>query len=678
MHIVVDTLCLSSTLSLLAKFSHGQAKEIHYFQRAKGLGRFYLLLLHKLLGCKATPIVFSMGDETTSTGELLKHQIEAAVMASTEGVRRSILMKLKLFDKQPYAAYPKIWLSRCLEHRFIPFAYQIMTCLLVAKNRFGTGDVEEKPYCLVTYTPLSKPLLQHCPGSMIPCSCHGGWLLPVRLAGNLLANMLTIITMAVLAAFASNGTSSSHKTNPGRVGVQYCWGHDTSKRSDLYWLAKSGVPPERVLFYFDRPDYPLTPEISADLQRMRIPFLRRLSIKAGLMPAAFTWFLGSKKRDHQTVGPQWCSTREFGIDLLIHYLKSWGAFLRDACSGNTWMTLFLLNDMQVVFIFVLYWKNFYDDNNIVININHSGDTSDAHAIQSLAIQKSGGINIRSNYSFLSIKSIKYSREFHVYFPWGPMAKCCMDTEKFFSQHVMSAGYPFDNIFDNKKISLKHLKFTEKHRTIVVFDEAYGGSSIFSQKCVKDFYTIMSRLALRHNDVGLLLKPKSLGRDDIAMMSPECCEALNTGKAYLLEGESPYKACVGAELAVCVGINSAGIEAALFGLPVLFLAVDAVPCPLLEQEDAPRWVYHDSASFLSAIECLLAGEAGPERFRFDASVLDAIDPYRDGRAGERIGFFIHEFLKTHDKEGDAGKALEAAVTDFSRKWEAVDLPTAFWV
>lgn len=666
MHVVVDRLSLPSALYLVAAFFRRGVDTVYYFEIAAGLGPFYLFLLHRLLGCSSERIEFDIASEKNAAGELLIYSIESVIQDAMAAIRRERILKLRLLGERPYAPYPKLWLARCVEHGFLPIVYRFATNQFLAENRIPSGQAGERILCHA-YHPLNRLLLEHLPLHGMSYRPYGAWMFPAHLFINLLKTSACYLAFAALAGLRAKRASPPLSTGPGRVGVQYCWGHDALRRSDLYWLNGSGIEPGRVLFYFDRSDRPLTPEVAAALDALGHPFLRRRKAHSDLVPASVARIFGRKQPSRLASGRDWRNTRQFAIDLLAHCRHAWVAFLATFSFQQGLLASYLFNELLFSFIFVLSWKDFFVDNNIRVNINHSGDVGRNHVIQSLAMEASAGINIRTTYSFPPIKDTTYAREFHTFFLWGRMAKCDVDTDMLYCKHLLISGYLFDHLFSRIAIPPPQARFIGQRRTIAVFDESYGGWNNFSKECIVDFYTQVSLLALARDDVGLVIKSKRYGQQEIAAMSSSFGEAAQQGKIFMVEGESPYKACVGAELALCVGINSAGIEAALFGLPVLFLAVDNTVCPLLEHEHLPQYVHHDAKTFIQAVTRYLADEVALERLRLDSAILDAVDPFRDKRAGERIGLFIHDFLAANDAGSDADQALSAAVEAYSRKW-----------
>lgn len=664
MQVFVDTVSLASTAYLLRTHFGKRIESVHYFAKGRLSGRVYLFLLRRLLRCDTVAVTYDISTEKDRQGRQVIYAVEAVIQDALVAMRQDRALDMPLLHKNPYAAYPGPWLERCLEHTFLPVVYGFVTAYCIAGNRTPDTRPGETAFCHA-YHPLHDVLRAYFPSRGMPYHAYGRWTFPARLLAGLARTAASYLVLGVMAGIGAP-KAAPDATGSGRVGVQYCWGADPSRRSDIYWQAGSGIEPGRILFYFDRPDLPLTPRLATALAARGYGCVRRRKAQSGLLGACAAR-LRRRRPTRNASDHDWRNTGRFPRELFRHFVQAWRAFLGAFPAKNHLLSGYLFNQLLFAFIFVLNWKDFFADNNIVINCNHSGDVGLNHITQSLAMEAWGGINIRSTYSFFSITHAAWSREFHAYFLWGKMAKCDNTIEHLYNKNTLISGYLFDNLFNQTAITDDQAAFIRSGRTIAVFDEVYGGWNIFSKASIADFYTQVALAALRHDDVRLVIKPKWYSTGEIAALSPAFLEAMRKGKVHCVTGESPYKACVGAELAVCAGINSAGFEAALFGLPVLFLVVDATPCRLLEDGDAPRCVYRDGQAFGLAIDRHLAAAPPGRTLRLPAAVLDRVDPYRDGQAGERIGLFMHDFLAARDGGTMADQALTAAVAAFSRRF-----------
>ena len=51
----------------------------------------------------------------------------------------------------------------------------------------------------------------------------------------------------------------------------------------------------------------------------------------------------------------------------------------------------------------------------------------------------------------------------------------------------------------------------------------------------------------------------------------------------------------------------------------------------------------------------------------SDILDNIDPFRDGKAGERIGNYIYTFLEKLDSGFEKNKAIEWCNDQYAENW-----------
>ena len=74
-----------------------------------------------------------------------------------------------------------------------------------------------------------------------------------------------------------------------------------------------------------------------------------------------------------------------------------------------------------------YWKNFFKDQNIKINLNHSGDLGFNHVLQSIALDQINAINVKDLRSYHMKEDLFISKEFHLFFNWGKQFSCSQNT-----------------------------------------------------------------------------------------------------------------------------------------------------------------------------------------------------------------------------------------------------------
>ncbi len=192
------------------------------------------------------------------------------------------------------------------------------------------------------------------------------------------------------------------------------------------------------------------------------------------------------------------------------------------------------------------------------------------------------------------------------------------------------------------------------------------------------YNFFLRWLLEDSCLGLLIKPKgnaflnNMGSDLRTLYD----QALKTGRVYLFDyGASPSDAGRVSDFSVGIGSFSAVVVAALHGARIFYLDYEKLnqgPQKLyctLHSLGENRCVFYDPEALKQAVlEYIANPETNPHLG--DASpILDEFDPFRDGKASERIGEYISWYLEGLDKNLEKDVALQEATQRYATKWGA---------
>ena len=138
--------------------------------------------------------------------------------------------------------------------------------------------------------------------------------------------------------------------------------------------------------------------------------------------------------------------------------------------------------------------------------------------------------------------------------------------------------------------------------------------------------------------------------------------------------SPAAAAVAADFPAAVDINSGAVVSALAGCRSIHLDyVRLQDSPLsnwakLYKAGADRLVFNDPTKLWDSLNRYF-DEPGwnPTLGVADDTVLDEIDPFRDGGAGQRIGEYLRWYLQGLDDGLDLDLALGQADRRYANKW-----------
>ncbi len=176
--------------------------------------------------------------------------------------------------------------------------------------------------------------------------------------------------------------------------------------------------------------------------------------------------------------------------------------------------------------------------------------------------------------------------------------------------------------------------------------------------------------------GIIFKPKvpwNLRRrlGDVAKQFDElqkCGRSVILGGGCLQNMHPPALAALAADLTIheCLSAGSAGVEAALAGAPTLFLDTEGWPVSPFYQGGLGKVVFQDWPSLWQACEDFFEKPEAKELIGNCAPFLNEIDPFRDGRAAERMGTYLKWLL-----DGlNAGLPRETVLADAAERYAKI--------
>jgi hypothetical protein len=177
--------------------------------------------------------------------------------------------------------------------------------------------------------------------------------------------------------------------------------------------------------------------------------------------------------------------------------------------------------------------------------------------------------------------------------------------------------------------------------------------------------------------GLVIKPKA-PRTLWRRLGPvaEILErAMATGRCYVYEDGAiqgwypPAAAALAADVAVhghlCAA--SAGLEAALAGVPTLLLDREGWPVSPLYRLGVGRVVFKDWDTLWEALVEHWASPGGIPGFGDWSPMLNELDPFRDGRAAERMGTYIQWLIEGFKAGLDRETVMADAAERYCEIW-----------
>ena len=441
-------------------------------------------------------------------------------------------------------------------------------------------------------------------------------------------------------ALSSMIDKGHHDSRPS-IAVEACWGLEPEKgRSDIFWLPQTDLDgSSRVMAYFDRADTPASDELLVAMQRQGLDavVLRRDGGTAKTAEvSSYESSLGWRQRLLMlVVAPLWLVER-LGRRRTAHW-----------CWVNVYQSLGG----------VATWQALFKAQNVRLHSNHSDVQSGPHMNQSAALERAGGLNMRTDTTSTYNPAMRLASRitpFDVFWAWGPyMAGVFRGLDVAEITTLVTCGYPFDYLFEGARREAAgirgRLQAAGASRIISFFDSAFNKTTHTSREDLELIYRALLNEVIENPGLGLVLKPKKRW-DETVLVSAELRalldEAVATGRCISLVRKSesdriiyPYEAALAADLAVGYPINTAVIEAVIAGVPGVHIDLTREPGHPFYEVGYEQFVFDDLDRAMDPIRRWVCDAADAPGLGDHSKVIDSLDPFRDGKAADRAGQYV---------------------------------------
>jgi len=442
-----------------------------------------------------------------------------------------------------------------------------------------------------------------------------------------------------------------------RILVSFQEGFDTDKRSDIFWYLQSGIEPNRIFVYFDP----------------RIRGLARVELKNSLKEVSrmgMHWVCFEKRNF-------FIPRNLFSKKRKIWIKKSENEKLKQKFYIRTLLDIWLFVKYKGLLISVIMWKGLLETFNVKIVFDVGSIFPEAIA-QSVALNMIGGVRIRIQRSTMKSTDswyfLKYSPD-HICFVWGREIKLQKNASKVIKKFIIS-GFPFDKIFHKEPLTDNRHPFDRRNIkfTVALFDNAFSDEIHYSEGMMRRFYGRFLEWVINDEEVAIILKDKKpllfnqLRKSLISLFG----EAEKTGRFIRLKnskGQLPAAVSFGTDMVVGFGISSAVIETVIAGQK-------GIHCDLPGHHLHPyyKWgyekvIFDDIDKLISALKKYKDNSADKSGLGDWSSYIDTLDPFRDGRSGERIGNYIRWLLESFDEGKNRDESMRYADKLYAERWGA---------
>jgi hypothetical protein len=473
----------------------------------------------------------------------------------------------------------------------------------------------------------------------------------------ILKSVASSIQDVVLVFFRSvllKKKTSSFSADPFKIGAAAAWGTDgmdKTGKDDLFWWRNSALEPHRLLYMFERGDIQPTFKEVKKVQDLGIQSVALNSKFPGDSPNLLVEnnesqsFLESLRM--LAFSLKLCWKALFGNEFyrFVKALVAW-----QYISGKKLSGIYKTLNLKGVFHF-----------------EEAGMD-----IISLASAFNDSIRFGTNWSCHHGMNLTSCRNHQVYFFWGNHdAQQALDAGSMAQSMLISGSFLSDHP-DRKTNSMAQEKVEEMRKRGVRYILALLDNS---PPCPQ-YYQFFLQWLVEDPCLGLLIKSKGHSwnklRDDGLDGLIEC--AYKTNRIHDLDSKSsPTDASRLSDFTIGVASMSALAASALEGSRVLFLDYERVdqgpqkPYCILHSLGLNRCVFYEPRLLRQSVMDYFKNPTANPYLGDVTPILDQLDPFRDGKASQRIGEFVSYYLEEIDKGLNIDDAIHNATDKYGEKW-----------
>lgn len=441
------------------------------------------------------------------------------------------------------------------------------------------------------------------------------------------------------------------------IAIHYAEGIDIKRRSDIFWYPHSQIDPERVIVYFDRSyNHPITNEQIKQIESM------------GMRWVSLCW-----RRDIPcSLKSVWRPSLGKG-PFLTAFKKMKVHSKRELGGTGKWLFkagVYLIKEVE-------YWQAFYRRFNVVVH-HDAIECGLQNIAQNIALDFVDGVRVGKQGSEFYIPfgaMIGYYPD-HIFFSWNSRMPTYLQADRNRTDFCIVSGFPHNASFDKDRNDShclqKVLKDAGGQFLVTLYDNMFSIDLHYSKTMMISLYRNFLKWVIEDPEVGLIIKSK---KPHVLDALPEIHDLLasaeNTGRCIQLDnvyGRLPSDAAYGANIAVGIGISSAATEAVITaGCRGVHCELTGLHSHLYYQWGYGNVIFDDLDRLIMALKRYKENPENEPELGDWSSYIDKLDPFRDGRGGERIGTYMRWLLDRFDKGNNRDQAIQYANTLYVKQW-----------
>jgi hypothetical protein len=437
----------------------------------------------------------------------------------------------------------------------------------------------------------------------------------------------------------------------------------------LFWYPESNVDQDRIVIYLS--DNMSTDNLS--LSSVEKKNIESMGFKLLSMKSIF-------RKTREGVAQYQCSLKV--VILAFQYLK---VLIKLSCRIRNRAGYEEFKILSKLFIQLPYWEDFFSQNNIKIKFRF--DEMFSH--RDIAAKLSDVVVISYQYSNHSSTIILHQDICDTFFIWGKEYEKLYSNEHSACNNIIQSGYIFDYLFNKIGSSDNPIGMDLTNNNIdfiiSIFDEGFGTATnvvcAIKEEMIT-FYGKIFKYALRRGN-GIIIKPKKNDTLFCLRSSEKTSDLLiqleQENKIKILDSsKSPVVAGKASDIVIgLIADSTAALECCLSGIPSILYDCSKKG----DKHPVYKWgrnkvVFDDITIMIKHIEEFRENRAFKNGFADWSSVLHDKDPFQDGKANQRIGFYINSLILNMDNGSTKEEALGIANRMYSQRFGSDKVRSVF--
>ena len=331
----------------------------------------------------------------------------------------------------------------------------------------------------------------------------------------------------------------------------------------------------------------------------------------------------------------------------------------------------------------IYWSSFFKNYGVKIYTAWH-KFNNIHMAISDAVRDNSGISVLSQKAFEGNKVISYRANFDIYFCYTNYSHEINQQVKSKIKYTVITGflrdYTSSSLKDRALQLRKKLQQNGAKKIVFVIDENSSDDSRWhtGHELQRENYSYILEKVLEVPWLGVVFKPKvSITlRQRLGPVVDLLEKALATGRCHIYEDSGrhttsapPILAGLSADICIhghlCAG--TAGLECVLEGLPTLLIDREGAPYSKLYDLPEGKVIFKDWPSTIDALMEHFNTPGGITGFGDWSSVINDLDPFRDGMAAYRMGTYLQWLIEGFENNLDREVIMANAAEKYKKQW-----------